>query len=54
MKTGDKVSLKREYRTHMPLRIGVVQYLKNGMATVTMRSAVITVRASILEVHCEN
>lgn len=54
MKIGDKVRFNLDYLTHMPLRVGTVQYIKDGMATVTMNSAVITVRVSILEAHDED
>jgi len=55
MKTGDTVRFNLKYLEHMPVRWGIVEQIKDEMATVRMSPLdyarrTITVRASILEV----
>lgn len=55
MKVGDIVHLNTDYVLHMPLRTGIVLRMKDDMVSMRILggSAVLTVRASILEIFSE-
>jgi hypothetical protein len=55
VKVGDIVHFNVDYLEHMPLRTGILLRMNGGMASVRIigSSTVITVRASILEIHGE-